>query len=313
MPLVEKSNKPTVYIYQANRFFPALPSGHRFPMAKYQLVMEQLVYEGTFTEDQFIEAPPLPSVDALRVHTPRYWHAVLEQRLDKKESRKLGFPQSGALVQRARRSAMGTLLAARDALNGGIGLNLGGGTHHGYADHGEGFSVFNDMAIAARYLLHHRLVSRLLFVDLDVHQGNGNAWLFRDDPAVFTFSMHCASNYPLHKENSDLDVALPAGTGDDAYFTALSAHWPRLLEEVHPNLVFYQSGVDVLAGDCLGHFGLSLEACQKRDEWIMQACQDANIPLVVVMGGGYNQRLALTVAAHAATYRLAASRFDGHV
>lgn len=279
-------------------------------MEKYRLVREQLLYEGIYAPEQFVEAPPLPSEDALRVHTERYWLAVLERRLSRKEARRLGFPQSMALVERARRSAMGAVLAAHDALKWGVGLNLGGGTHHGYPDHGEGFSVFNDMAIAARHLLYHRLASRILFVDLDVHQGNGNAWIFRDEPAVFTFSMHCAANYPLHKETSDLDVALPAGTPGDAYFAALARHWPYLLEIQRPEVIFYQSGVDVLEGDRLGHFALSLDECRQRDERIMRACKSAGIPLVVVMGGGYNQRMAVTVSAHVQTFRLAASIFE---
>jgi acetoin utilization deacetylase AcuC-like enzyme len=189
-------------------------------------------------------------------------------------------------------------------------MNLAGGTHHAFFDRGEGFCLLNDIAIAANYLLHQKLVERVLVVDLDVHQGNGTAHLFRDEPRVFTFSMHCRDNYPLQKEKSDLDIELPAYTGDDVYLSHLKTHIPRLMEEFKPDIVFYQSGVDVLETDRLGKLSLSKEGCRARDLWVISQAHRLGLPLVVVMGGGYSETYSTIVNAHCTTYQLVLELYE---
>lgn len=298
-----------VQIFHSDRFVPALPEGHRFPIAKYQLVREQLLYEGSILPEQLQEATPVAEDAILAVHEPAYWAAIRTQQLDARAIRRIGFPQSAQLVERSRRSCQGTLAAALQAVQHGIGLNIAGGTHHAFAGHGEGFCLLNDLAISARYLLDHRLASRILIVDLDVHQGNGTARLFAAEPRVFTFSMHGADNYPLRKERSDLDVALPTGTSDAAYLAELARHLPRLLTQVQPDFIFFQAGVDVLAGDRLGKLALTKAGCKARDYLVLETCRTHDIPVAVAIGGGYGQRLADTVDAHANTFRVAMEVF----
>ncbi|GAB4411916.1 MAG: histone deacetylase [Bacteroidia bacterium] len=298
-----------VQVYHSDRFVPPLPEGHRFPMDKYHLVREQLLYEGTLRPDQLVEASPVCEDDILAVHTPGYWAAVSGLALDARAQRRIGFPLSPQLVERSRRSCQGTVAAACHALAHGIGLNLAGGTHHAYADHGEGFCLLNDMAIAAHKLLATGAVRQVLIVDLDVHQGNGTARIFAGDDRVFTFSMHGAGNYPLRKERSDLDLALPDGTGDAVYLQLLRTHLPRLIAQVRPDLIFYQAGVDVLVGDRLGKLALSREGCRARDCEVLETCHRHQIPVVVAMGGGYSARLSDTVEAHAHTFRTAVALY----
>ena len=292
--------------FHSDRFVPELPEGHRFPISKYQLVREQLLYEGSITEEQLEEAQPADEADLLRVHTRTYWEAMRDLKLDARAMRRIGFPQSATLVDRSRRSVQGTLLAALHALDHGCGVNLAGGTHHAYADHGEGFCLLNDIAVAAQHLLDHRRARRLLIVDLDVHQGNGNAVIFARDERVFTFSMHCQANYPLRKERSDLDLGLAVGTEDKTYLNLLREHLPGLIERQKPDLIFFQAGVDVLATDKLGRLGLSPYGCRTRDQIVVAACQRRQIPLAISMGGGYSERVADTVNGHVETFRLVA-------
>mgnify|MGYP006268180929 CR=1 FL=1 len=298
-----------VHFFHSDRFVPTLPEGHRFPIEKYGLLREQLLYEGVVSPADLTEAPPVAEADIERAHTLRYWHAMRDLQLCPREMRRIGFPQSLSLVDRSRRSVQGTLLAVQHALAHGCGVNLAGGTHHAYADHGEGFCLLNDIAIAARWLLDQRLVRQVLIVDLDVHQGNGNACLFAQEPRVFTFSVHCQANYPLRKERSDLDLPLPAGTGDTAYLTALRDTLPRLIERVRPDVIFYQAGVDVLATDKLGRLSLSPQGCRQRDEVVLDLCAQHQVPVAISLGGGYSLRVADTVAAHAQTFRLAVERW----
>lgn len=298
-----------VKIFHSDRFVPVLPPGHRFPISKYQLVREQLLYEGTVQPEQLTEASEIAEAAILAVHEPAYWRAMYEQQLDARAVRRIGFPQSSLLVTRSRRSCQGTLAAALHACDHGIGLNIAGGTHHAFAGHGEGFCLLNDLAITARYLLAHRRVGRILIVDLDVHQGNGTARIFAGEDRVFTFSMHGADNYPLRKERSDLDLPLPTHTGDAAYLTLLEQHLTRLIEQVRPGFVLYQAGVDVLEGDRLGKLALTKAGCKTRDYLVLAACQRHHIPVAVAIGGGYGQRLADTVEAHANTFRVAMSLF----
>ncbi len=287
----------------------ALPPGHRFPMEKYELLPEQLLYEGTVSESNFFEPEPLPLNTLLLTHSPVYWQKLREQRLSPKEVRAIGFPMTPRLVERGLHIANGTLQAARYALEYGIGMNIAGGTHHAFADHGEGFCVLNDIAIAARALLHEGRVRRVLIVDLDVHQGNGTARLFRNEPRVFTFSMHGARNYPTRKERSDLDIGLPDGTDDALYLRLLSETLPALLDHVEPELLFFQAGVDVLEEDRLGRLRLSLQGCARRDRLVLATAHRHRVPVVVSMGGGYPTRLATLIEAHANTFRVAQEVF----
>lgn len=286
-----------------------LPEGHRFPMIKYELVPEQLLYEGTVTDENFFHPEPLTEEQILLTHTPAYWQKLQDQTLSVKEIRAIGFPMRPELVWRGRHIAQGTIDCARYARQYGVSLNVAGGTHHAFADRGEGFCVFNDMAIASNYLLSTGECNKILIVDLDVHQGNGTARIFQDEPRVFTFSMHGEKNYPLRKERSDLDIPLPDKTGDKLYLDTLRETLPRLLDEVQPDLVFYLSGVDVLESDRLGRLHLSIQGCKERDRFVFQTCKQNGLPVAVSMGGGYSPRIAAIVEAHANTYRTAVEVF----
>lgn len=282
-----------------------LPEGHRFPMAKYSLLPEQLLHEGTCTEEHFFAPGLLPEAQILRTHDVDYWEKLKTQNLSRREERRTGFPLSSALVERERVINQGTIDIARFALTHGVAMNIAGGTHHAYTDHGEGFCLLNDMAIAAHWLLDQGLAGQILFVDLDVHQGNGSAQIMAAEPRVFTFSMHGAKNYPLQKEKSDLDLALPDGCDDATYLKKLRETLPALLDRVEPDFIFFQSGVDVLAKDKLGRLGLTLPGCRQRDEVVLKACHTHQIPVAISMGGGYSQSLAQIINAHAQTFRLA--------
>jgi acetoin utilization deacetylase AcuC-like enzyme len=279
-------------------------------MEKYSLLPEQLLYEGTIVESQFFTADPLPEESILRTHSSGYWHKLRTNALSRKEERAIGFPMRPELIARGRVIAQGTLDCARFAVQDGVALNVAGGTHHAFADHGEGFCVFNDIAIAINELLYTGEIQRALVVDLDVHQGNGTARLFAREPRVFTFSMHGARNYPARKEQSDLDIGLPDKTGDEVYLESLTTHLPGLLDGFRPDMVFYLSGVDVLDTDKLGRLSLSLRACKERDRFVLSCCRDRGLPVAVSMGGGYSERLATIIEAHANTYRVASELFD---
>lgn len=282
-----------------------LPKNHRFPMEKYNLLPEQLLYEGTVTQENFFKPTPLSEEQVLRTHELDYWNKLKHQTLSRKEERKTGFPLSPELVEREITIMHGTVQAAIFALEHGVAMNIAGGTHHAFTEHGEGFCLLNDIAIAAHHLLDKQLAQQVLVVDLDVHQGNGTAEIFRNESRVFTFSMHGASNYPMHKEQSDLDVALADGTDDETYLNLLDVHLKQTLEAVQPDFIFFQSGVDVLATDKLGRLGMSIEGCKERDRKVFDICKLNGIPVVASMGGGYSEKIAHIVEAHANTYRLA--------
>ncbi|RYU81884.1 histone deacetylase family protein [Hymenobacter persicinus] len=287
------------------RYTLELPTGHRFPIAKYELIREQLLWQGVAPAQDFYDPGLCAEADVLRVHTADYWRKVRDQQLSVAEVRRLGLPQSERLVLRSLSSSAGTVESARHALRDGVALNLAGGTHHAFADRGEGFCVLNDIAIAAAHLLHHGLARQILVVDLDVHQGDGTASIFRAEPRVFTFSMHAGANYPLRKEKSDLDVALALGTTDAEYLAQLTATLPGLLDSVRPDFVFFQAGVDVLATDKLGKLALTKAGCRARDEVVLGLCRQRSLPVAVSMGGGYSERLADIVDAHCNTFRVA--------
>ena len=282
-----------------------LPEGHRFPMLKYELLPQQLIHEGTCTVANFFE-PEIPNdKHIVAVHDPEYFYDLLNIMISPKMARKIGFPLSEELVERERIIADGTIKGCEYALKNGIAMNIAGGTHHAYSDHGEAFCMLNDQAIGARYLLNKGLAKKILIVDLDVHQGNGTAEIFQNDESVFTFSMHGAGNYPFKKEESDLDIALPKGTNDETYLSILKKELPQLIENIQPDFIFYLCGVDILESDKLGTLGLTLEGCKKRDEFVLSTCHRLKIPVHCSMGGGYSPDIKIIVNAHANTFRIA--------
>ncbi|MFT4664486.1 MAG: acetoin utilization deacetylase AcuC-like enzyme [Polaribacter sp.] len=287
----------------------SLPPGHRFPMDKYELLPEQLLYEGTIEEKQFFHPEALSEELILLTHDEAYWQKLKNLELTTKEIRKIGFPLSDNLVQRGRHISQGTIDCALQARVHGVAMNIAGGTHHSFTDHGEGFCLLNDFAIAANYLLKEKLSKKILIVDLDVHQGNGTAQIFNGDDRVFTFSMHGAKNYPHRKEQSNLDIGLPDKTEDAYYLKTLKYTLPRLIEQVEPDSIFYLAGVDVLASDKLGRLALTREGCKERDRFVFETCKKNNIPVTVSMGGGYSERIADIVEAHANTFRMAQEVF----
>lgn len=287
-----------------------LPKGHRFPMAKYELLPQQLLLEGTCHKDQFFTPKRIADSHITRTHCQNYYDQLNSLSLSKKEARRIGFPLSVALIERECIIAQGTLEGCTFALENGVAFNIAGGTHHAFYDRGEAFCLLNDQAIAANYLLDNKLAQRILIVDLDVHQGNGTAALFQNNPAVFTFSVHGKANYPFQKELSDLDIPLVDETTDIVYLNMLGETLHNLLNDFKPDFVFYLSGVDVLHVDKLGRLSLTLEGAKKRDELVLSACYERNIPVQCSMGGGYAPDVNIIVEAHANTYRVAAAIYD---
>ncbi|UTO06063.1 histone deacetylase [Moraxella sp. FZLJ2107] len=288
-------------------FCHAVPDGHRFPMAKYRLLPERLLADGIIRADD-IFAPQLLSADEiLTTHTAEYWHKLETQALSAKEARAIGLPMSPELVLRERYICHATYECALYAKQYGISLSTSGGTHHAFADRGEGFCVMNDICVASNLLLKRNQAKRILIVDLDVHQGNGNAAIMADNPAVFVFSMHGEKNYPYHKPKSDLDIALADDTGDDEYLEILSNTLPKIIAEFTPDMIFYQAGVDVLAVDKLGKLSLTLDGCYQSDEIVLTMAHQLGIPVAVVMGGGYAPDIDVIVQAHMGVFGVARS------
>ncbi len=292
--------------FYCDHFVLPLPEGHRFPMEKYSRLRERVLRDGIVAPADLHEPAAAPWDALALVHTADYLDAVRTGTLAREAERRIGFPWSPAMVERSRRSVGGTMAAARAALERGTAANLAGGTHHAWAGFGQGYCVFNDVAVAARGLLRDGLVRSVLVVDLDVHQGDGTASIFRDDPRVFTFSMHGEKNYPFRKEASDLDIALPDGTGDAEYLTALDAALPRALERAAPDAVFYLAGADPYERDRLGRMALTVAGLAERDRRVFAACRARALPVAVVMAGGYAPDVDDIVAIHANTLREAA-------
>ncbi|MBO0935924.1 histone deacetylase [Fibrella sp. HMF5335] len=282
---------------------------HRFPMIKYELIHEQLLYDGTCTEANFFAPGPIDDRWVLGVHTPEYVHALKTQTVDARMVRRIGFPMSPRLIEREWVITQGTLDCTHYARRDGVAMNVAGGTHHAYPDHGEGFCMLNDVGVAAHYLLETGQSRKILVIDLDVHQGNGTAVMFGHEPRVFTFSMHGKDNYPLKKEQSDLDIPLLTGTGDDVFLNTLYDTLPRLLAIEQPDFLFYVAGVDILATDRLGKLSVSMAGVKQRDEFVFEQARKHNLPIVVSMGGGYSPRVADIVDAHCNTFRVAANLY----
>ena len=274
-------------------------------MIKYDLLPEQLLYEGTVETSNFFEPQQMTDEHLLLTHTAEYLRKLTQQTLTEKEVKRIGFPMSPALVQRGKHIANGTYQCALYAQEHGIAMNVAGGTHHSFADFGEGFCVFNDIAIASNLLFHQNLAQKILIVDVDVHQGNGTAKIFENEPRVFTFSIHGEKNFPVRKEKSSLDVGLPDRTEDELYLHTLKNTLPRLIDAFQPDFIFYLSGVDIIESDQLGRLSVSKAGCKERDRFCLQTFKDYKIPVAVSMGGGYSKKLHDIIECHANTFRLA--------
>lgn len=279
-------------------------------MEKYELLPLQLMHEGTFTKDNFFEPKAISEEDILAIHDFDYWEKLSQLKLNRQEELRSGFPHSKQLIDRELIITGGTLEASMFALEYGISFNIAGGTHHGFADHGEGFCLLNDQAIAASHLLRNGIAQKILIIDLDVHQGNGTAKIFEKENRVFTFSMHGDRNYPLRKEKSDLDIPLPDKISGEEYLKILEKHLVPTIDKVKPDFIFYQCGVDILASDKLDRLGVSIEDYKRRDRMVLEAVAERNIPCTACMGGGYSEDIKIIVNAHANTYRLAKDIFE---
>lgn len=293
-------------VFYSDHFVLPLPPGHRFPMQKYRLVREGV--QAAVPGLHFHEAPRATDGVLALAHHPTYIERVSEGLLSAAEQRAIGFPWSPQMVERSRRSAGATIAACRAALSGGgVAANLAGGTHHAYADRGEGFCVFNDAAVAARLMQAERRARRVAIVDLDVHQGNGTASILARDDSIFTLSLHGEHNYPFTKECSDLDVALPDGAGDAAYLEALEEALAALFARCTPDLILYLAGADPHEGDRLGRLKLTLDGLARRDRLVLDAARDRGIPLALAMAGGYGKNIQDTVAVHVQTVAIAST------
>ena len=279
-------------------------------MEKYELLAQQIRHEGLVEKDRFFIPQAVREEDILFTHCNDYWERLKHLEITDKEMKKVGFPLSRELVDRELDITGGTVQLAEWALDNGCGLNIAGGTHHAFTNRGEGYCLLNDQAVAIRSLQNRGLIKKALLVDLDVHQGNGTAQIFRDDESVFTFSMHGQGNYPTRKEQSDLDIALADGTGDEQYLSNLNGVLPKLITQHEPDMIFFQAGVDPLEGDRFGRLALSMNGLAERDEMVIKICADREIPLVITMGGGYSKSIAKIINAHTQTFRLAAKYFD---
>ena len=287
-----------------------LPDNHRFPMLKYELIPEQLLHEGTCTEANFFKPATCVAEIILQTHDKDYLDKLSNQQLTASEQRKIGFPLSPELIQRELVITQGTIECALYALQNGCAMNIAGGTHHAFAERGEGFCILNDQAIAANYLISRQLSQKILIIDLDVHQGNGTAKLLENEPRVFTFSMHGLTNYPFHKEKSDLDIGLLDGTTSETYLNTLEELLPNLIEQVQPDFAFYLAGVDILSTDKFGKLKVSLEACKQRDVFVFTQLKKNKIPVAVTLGGGYSPDIKTIVEAHCNTFRAAMDLFN---
>jgi len=298
-------------IFYCDEFVLPLPPGHRFPMEKYRLLRERLLTGGVVAPERLDVPPAATDQELSSVHDAGYLHRVIRGGLGREEIRRIGFPWSPELVERSRRSVGGTMAAARSALRDGAGANLAGGTHHAFHDRGEGFCVFNDVAVAARVLLGEGRIQRAGVLDLDVHQGNGTAALFHRDPSVFTVSVHGAGNFPFRKEESDLDLPLLDGAGDDPFLSAVEEGLETLLQQGRPDLIFYLAGADPFEDDRLGRLAVTRAGLAERDRLVVATARREGLPLAVVMAGGYARRVEDTVEIHAHSVESVATLADG--
>ena len=286
-----------------------LDENHRFPMEKYELLPQQLLLEGTCEATDFFIPKPAKMNQVLRVHSKKYVDRLCNLELSKNEIRSIGFPLSEDLIKREFLIAGGTIIGAEKALDCGIGMNIAGGTHHAFRNRGEAFCLLNDQAICAQHLLDKGYAKKILILDLDVHQGNGTASIFRNNKDVFTCSVHGAKNYPFRKEVSDYDVSMEDNCSDSVYIDEIKTLLPKLYDKIMPDFIFYLCGVDILESDKLGRLGMSINGCKKRDELVLSFCKEKGIPVQCSMGGGYSKDLRVIIEAHANTFRVAKTLF----
>jgi acetoin utilization deacetylase AcuC-like enzyme len=296
-------------LYYSDHYIVPLHESHRFPIGKYALLRKRILEEGLVSPACLVVPDAASDAEILRTHTPEYLDKVKTGTLSEKEVRRIGLPWSPGLVERSRRSVGGSLAACRSALELGLAANLAGGTHHAYPDHGQGFCVFNDAAIAARAMQAEGRARQVLILDCDVHQGNGTAAIFANDPTVFTFSIHGSKNFPFHKETSDLDIALDDGTGDDEFLTALEDGLNQLDRNFQADLVIYLAGSDPFHDDRLGRLALTKSGLADRDRLVFDYSQDNRLPTAIVMAGGYARDVHDTVDIHYKTLEIAMQRY----
>jgi acetoin utilization deacetylase AcuC-like enzyme len=293
-------------IFYTDSFAIALPKDHRFPISKYALLRKRIIDSNLFTPQDFCVPRAATGAEITRVHDPEYLRRVQNGELTDREVRRIGLPWSPGLVERARRSAGATVEACFVALDEGVAVHLGGGTHHAFVDQGQGYCVFNDSVIAARSLQAQTHIRHVLIIDCDVHQGNGTAAIVQNDASIFTFSIHGKNNFPYHKEKSDLDIALEDGTDDSVYLDALREGINESLKQANAEFVIYLAGADPYAEDRFGRLALSKEGLAKRDRLVFQYCRDAGLPVALTMAGGYAPDIKDTVDIHFRTVCIAA-------
>ncbi|XP_030836837.1 uncharacterized protein LOC578763 isoform X2 [Strongylocentrotus purpuratus] len=299
------SNAPDLPIVHHDGYESYLPPGHRFQMRKFNKLRDVLLHDGVISKKQMSSPVHVTKDELIRVHTEEYIEKFFEGKTSAKEQRVTGFTWSEGLVSRCRYETGGTILAAELALGRGLVCNTGGGTHHAFPEHGAGFCLLNDMAVAASLMVHRGKVDRVLIIDLDVHQGDGTALIFQEDPSVFTLSVHCGKNYPLKKQQSDLDVSVDRGTGDDDYMRIIQDHIPSVLTNFRPGLVFFDAGVDPHKDDALGYLELTDQGLFRRDYWVINEVIQRGIPCVTVIGGGYDKDIDRLAARHSIVHRAA--------
>ena len=282
-----------------------LKENHRFPMIKYELIPEQLLIENTCNENNFFNPGDVEDDVILLTHESNYYDKLIYQKLEKKEIRAIGFPMSQELIQREKKIVQGTVECAVNSIKYGISMNIAGGTHHAFTNRAEAFCILNDQAIGANFLIQNNYCEKILILDLDVHQGNGTAEIFRENKNVFTVSFHGEKNYPFRKETSDFDYGFRDGTSDREYLDKIKYEVPRLIENFEPDFIFYLSGVDIIENDKLGRLSVSIKGCKERDRFVLNYCKTNKIPIQVSMGGGYSPILKDIVEAHSNTFRLA--------
>ena len=288
-----------------NNYIHPLEENHRFPMIKYELIPEQLIRENTCSDKNFFNPEMIDEKIVLKTHQLQYFDRLKKQKLSSKEIREIGFPLSKDLYIREMTISKGTIDCVNFSIDNGISMNIAGGTHHAFYDRGEAFCMLNDQAIAANYILDNGIAKKILIIDLDVHQGNGTASIFKNNNSVFTLSFHGKNNYPFRKEKSDLDIELEDNTNDEIYLNLLMETIPKIIDKTEPDFIFYLSGVDVLKNDKLGRLSMSIEGCKERDKYILETCYNNSIPIQISMGGGYSSILKDIIEAHSNTFRLA--------
>jgi len=287
-----------------------LPPGHRFPIGKFGRIKELLLADGAIHHDALHRPEPVTESELCQAHTPEYVATIMSLTLDRRAERRLGLPLSQALVRRGRAAVGGTLLTARLALEGGLACNVAGGSHHAFPGHGAGFCIFNDVAVTITVLQREAKIQKALVIDCDVHQGDGTAAFFQDEPDVYTFSLHCEANYPHIKEVSDLDIGVPAGTGDAVYLSVVESHVGPLLDKHRPDIVFYNAGVDPHQQDKLGKLALSDAGLRARDDHVIECCLKRGVALACVVGGGYADDLDVLARRHGILHRAATAAFE---